>query len=643
MAGNPLAPVVRIGVTGHRDISAPDRVGAVCGSALGQVLMLLESARWQAGLLRVEAAPARTLGYRIVSPLAEGADRIIADLVSSTDVALAGRLRELVVPLPFGLESYRGTADRAGSDCPSPQSQAEFDRLRGMALRTWALHPRNPDGSAQRNAWYAEVGRYVVGHSDVLFALWDGRDNGLPGGTAAIMRLALQRGMPVVWIPVTRRRSPARGRPDAGEHRKAGAIPDGGHNPDGTSAGRPQLLGAGTTGQGDLYAALRGATDLAALRAGGLLTGRRRAQHPAQELLTNRLARLAELERYARTSASIQGALARELDLASVVAAGSPADSVLESLASWIVPSYVVADGLAARYRNRLRALNIGVYAAAATAVTLGAFAAILFPYGGYWRLAAVFEAAVLISLLTVQSLDVRKICRDRWVAFRAMGELLRIGRFFALVGPPTGRDLEFSRIVQQDPWSADPDAVPWFAPVIERAWDLRPETDLGHGDVTWLRDYLIAGWIDRQIEYYERRRDMHHSWETIFQRLIRGTLLATVLAVILHMLRDYLPGFPVAQHGGRDVFLAAMAFLAITLTSVAAALNGYSGQQRHAFHFSRFRRMASELIRIRVSLSGATTMGELRAHVEEVRRVTAGEATNWFEDMQEQLIESPA
>lgn len=625
MAGDPLAPVVRIGVTGHRDVDGRDSVGAMCGSALSQVLTLLESARSRSrtGWLRSADPVAGTLGYRIVSPLAEGADRIVGNLVSSNDAALAGRPRELVVPLPFGVEYYRGTADRPGSDCTSPQSQAEFDRLRRMALWTWPIHPRDPDGQAQRDAWYAEVGRYVVEHSDVLFALWDGRDSGLVAGTSGTVRLALQRGIPVVWIPVTRRQSPA------------GASPA-------TAAGGPRLLGVDATGQGDLDAALRGATDLAAPQAEGLLAGRRRARRPAQELLMDRLARLAELNRYARTSPGFQAKLGRELALASVVADDSPVDSVLESLARWIVPSYVVADGLAERYQRRLRALNIGVYAAAATAVALGAFAAILFPYGGSWRLAAVFEAVVLIALLAVQLLDVRRICRDRWVAFRAMGEFFRIGRFFALVSPPGGRGMEFSRIARHDPWSADPQAVPWFAPVVERVWDLRPETNLDHRDVAWLRDYLIAGWIDGQIGYHERRRDEHHRWEMIFQWLIRGTLLATVLAVVLHVLRDYLPDFPVAQHGGRDVFLAVMAFLAITLTSVAAALNGYSGQQRHAFHSSRFRRMASELVRIRGSLSGATTMGELRAHVEEVRRVTAGEAANWFEDMHEQLIESP-
>ena len=67
------------------------------------------------------------LGYRIVSPLAEGADRVMASLVLSSDEGLACRVRELVVPLPFSLDYYRGPDGRPGSDCLDARSQAEFD------------------------------------------------------------------------------------------------------------------------------------------------------------------------------------------------------------------------------------------------------------------------------------------------------------------------------------------------------------------------------------------------------------------------------------------------------------------------------------------------------------------------------------
>jgi hypothetical protein len=614
-------PLVRVGVTGHRDIGDLQNARSMAAAALCGVLSILETARWPVGILGSAAPTATTLGYRIVSPLAEGADRVVADLVLNPDAGLSDRAGELVVPLPFGLDYYRGRDGQPGSDCSSPQSQAEFDRFTLAALWVRPLHFEAPVGQPGRDAWYREVGQYVVEHCDVLFALWDGSDNGREGGTAGTVRLALQRGTPVVWIPVTRNKPP----------KAAPPVLDG--------AG-PWLLAGSAAGEGDLSTAMRASVALSSPRARAELTGRGRSPRPAQEFLVERLARLEELGRYAHGSGRARRDAAREMRAAR---AAGPADkAVLDANADWIVPAYVIADGLAKRYQHRLKGLNIGVYAAASAAVAVGAFAAIMFPYGGYWRLLVIFEAVLLVSLLAVQWLDLRKKCRDRWITLRAMGEYFRIGRYLALVTPRTASGLEYDRFARLYSWSSEPGSTPWFAPVIERVWDRRPDPELRDQDVTWLRDYLITGWIDSQIKYHEKRRNDHQRWDRIFQWVIRITLFATVLAVILHVLKDYFPSFLGAPHTGRDLTLPTLAFLTIALTSVAAAFNGYAGQQRHSFHYARFRRMGAELSRIKGSLHTAKDMEQLRMHISQVRRVTLGETTDWFEGMQEQLIDSP-
>lgn len=613
-----LQPFVRVGVTGHRDLVNPDQARNTAAAALRRVLAVLETAKWPVGMLRSSAPKATTLGYRIVSPLAEGADRVVADLALHPGDGLSGHPGELVVPLPFGLERYRGPDGQPGTDCSSPQSQAQFDRLARMALWVRPLRSQAPDGQAERAAWYREVGEYVVRHCDVLFALWDGRDSEQVGGTAAIVRFALERGTPVVWIPVTRKEMPAPTVPGA-----AGSW----------------LLDDSAARKVDLSATVRAPLDLSSPQAQAALIGRGRARRPAQAFLLERLARLEELGRYARDSERARQDVATEKRAA--MAAGPAGESLVGSITDWIVSAYGISDGLARRYQLRLRGLNIGVYAAAAAAVAFGAFAAIMFPYGGYWRLLVIFEAALLVSLLLVQSLDLRKKCRDRWVAFRAMGEYLRIGRYLAFVTPKATSGLEFERFARLYSWSSEPASTPWFAPVLEHAWDRRPDPEPHNRDVPWLRDYLITDWIDNQITYHEKRQDDHLRWDRIFRWAIQITLLATVLAVILHVFRDYFPDFLGAPHG-RDLTLLTLSFLAITLTSIAAALNGYAGQQRHSFHYARFRRMAEELRGIRDSLRAAKDMEQLRMHIAEVRRVTLGETTNWFEGMQEQLIDSP-
>ena len=98
-----LQPMVRIGVTGHRDLVDREQADAAATDALCRLLMVLKTAKWPAGIMRSIAHSATKVGYRIVSPLAEGADRVAAALVLSSDPRLADRMRELVVPCRSGL------------------------------------------------------------------------------------------------------------------------------------------------------------------------------------------------------------------------------------------------------------------------------------------------------------------------------------------------------------------------------------------------------------------------------------------------------------------------------------------------------------------------------------------------------------
>jgi TIR domain/NACHT domain len=110
----------------------------------------------------------------------------------------------------------------------------------------------------------------------------------------------------------------------------------------------------------------------------------------------------------------------------------------------------------------------------------------------------------VLASLLPIQGLDLRGRCQDQWVAFRAMSEYFRIGRYLALVTPRTAAGLEF--------------------------------------------------------QHHERKRDSHLRWDNIFRRTIRVTLFATVLIVILHVFKDYLPVFLGSSPAGSRARRAAAA-----------------------------------------------------------------------------------
>jgi hypothetical protein len=157
--------MVAIGVTGHRLLVDAASVGAGVARALGKI---------------EEAFPGQQL--TVISPLAEGADRLVVQQV------LARSRARLVVPLPLQQGDYL-------ADFESAASKEEFLSLLDLAGEVIAL----PRASTREEA-YKAVGRYVLGHCDVLIAVWDGEMAQGPGGTAEVVADARQRGLPLAWV-----------------------------------------------------------------------------------------------------------------------------------------------------------------------------------------------------------------------------------------------------------------------------------------------------------------------------------------------------------------------------------------------------------------------------------------------------------
>lgn len=157
-----------VGVTGHRDLLSDD------------VPVLFDKLHQALEDLATEF-PGRRLC--VVSPLAEGADQLMAD------VALERGL-PLIAPLPLPLEQYEADF--------SPPALEEFRSTLDRS-RVWYCLPLKAGASMNdlqvnrdlRNEHYATLGQHVVDRSDVLLALWDGRVNGAQGGTADVLRYAL--------------------------------------------------------------------------------------------------------------------------------------------------------------------------------------------------------------------------------------------------------------------------------------------------------------------------------------------------------------------------------------------------------------------------------------------------------------------
>lgn len=132
----------------------------------------------------------------MLSALAEGGDQLAAR------EALAAGAR-LIAPLPLPPQTYsEDFADDATRDGFAQLCQRgdvlHMPLLPGNSTATIATH-----GEA-RNRQYAQAGVFIASHCHLLLALWDGRESDLLGGTAQVVRYALDGVMPG-WIE--RRRS----------------------------------------------------------------------------------------------------------------------------------------------------------------------------------------------------------------------------------------------------------------------------------------------------------------------------------------------------------------------------------------------------------------------------------------------------
>lgn len=161
---------VRVGVTGHRRIPDDPALGDQVRRALARIR---------------ELAPGRTpIRLAVVSPLAEGADQLVAEIVleENPDASL-----EALLPLsePEYLRRFE-----------SEESRPAF---RELASRASTVTGPGPTDLPPEQA-YEQVGRNVVDSADIVLALWDGQDARGPGGTASIVAYARERVVPLLWI-----------------------------------------------------------------------------------------------------------------------------------------------------------------------------------------------------------------------------------------------------------------------------------------------------------------------------------------------------------------------------------------------------------------------------------------------------------
>jgi hypothetical protein len=462
-------PIV-VGVTGHRDLS---------GGASKEVLRR-----------EVDEAMDRLRGryphspFVVLSPLAEGADRLVAR------AALERLGASLLVPLPLPEALYR-------QDFPSDAAQEDFDALleaAGGVFELPLLSPRDEVAAhgLARNRQYALAGGFVADRAQVVFALWDGEDAAGTGGTGQVARWALQGHVPTECLP-----------PEAKD--------------------RPFYYPS--------------ETDLVHVHTETGETRYRTGDSPAAPVLKR-------LDRYNEEVQALAGGAGGRRDVERSVdrVAGEAGPGAFDGGAEQgILARYGAADALSVRLQSRFKRRLRGIYALSAAGV-LG-FASIEV-WAPAIALSVLFVALGLGLLWGLQ----REELEDRYLHARALAEGLRVGLFWTSAGVAhhvhdhylgkQAGEMAWTRIALQNVETAtrtphiasrDTAAGPPGGRREERAAHAANGTSDGAAPATDVSATRTA-WVGDQLEYYEEARTAVSRRDRRFDRVAKTAYAASLL-----------------------------------------------------------------------------------------------------------------
>jgi hypothetical protein len=561
----PLA--LRVGVTGHRDM--PETNAPALQAAVGNALMVIDrtlraiAQRQDVGKLYAPTPPV----IRLVSPLAEGADRLLAQ------VAIAHGW-QLAVPMPFTRDEYE-------KDFPA-STQVFAELLAHAGAEAVEL-----DGSRDaENQAYLAVGRFVLGNSDVLIAVWNGKDAKGVGGTGQIATEAHGAGIPVIHI-------------DTAPPHAVRLLADDAHSgplaeSDLDAVLRPVLLPEWPRGERrHLLAAethfLRERVQSVGIKPDFLHAGPFAAP-PA------RLSRV-----FPWLSRLLGGYHTAEVEAERADPPAGSSDPAVEAL----FLQFQRVDCLATHYADMHRSVFVLIYLLGSLSL-IAAFTA-QFLYGltllGFEPaiLAVAIEGLALLFILALVLLDHHWRWRERWLDYRSLAEMLRQSDLLAQVGGvplPCALDLLNERHPLRG-WTF------WMAAAVVRAAGIAG----GRYDSAYLarlRHFAVHTRIADQLAYHERTAARDH---TISRRLRAFSVVTFALTLAVVAAEFWLvPSAP-----------RVLGWIAGVLPALAAVSFGIRNQAEFEIVVHRSRRARERLLRERERLSrlDGTSLSSARLHQE--------------------------
>jgi hypothetical protein len=623
----PKAPITfRVGVVGHR----PDRLGAADLPVLDQVVERLLREVQGAVAAFADDQPSRRFyadtspAVRMVSSLAEGADRLLA-----TKALELGW--ELCCPLPFPQSEYE--RDFGPNRSLEPHSLESFRSLLERARKDTSLVVFELDGArAEEQRAYAAAARVVLNQSDLLVAIWDGREERGPGGTAQSVREAMRLQVPVVWIDAVAPHacqlldSPHSLPPIDAEQR---CVP----SPCSGDSFWPEVRRrvGGTLAWPTLDEAVAEAyfAELRPRWNGGFVW------KVFRDLIGNGRCTLPALR-----------VAPFELDLPATRRRPTADDLTLPAtVADWVNlrlrAHFVWSDKLGDLYADRYRSAYVLTYGLAALAVLLALLPGTLGGGEAARGVGLICAAGELVSLGVIFAAIYtgrRFRWHERWLQYRLVAELVRQQRFLA----PLGGIHSHVRMPDHQASWGNPAGSWMFAHVraVVRAVGL-PNLASSAGEkredpTRELLEHLRAE-MREQKDFHEQSARCYHHLELRLHRISAALLSVTVVAVILHLLA-MVPGWAWLHFSGPTA--SWLMFCAAGLPAVGAALTGISNQgefvragkrsQAMRAHFVEIERELQTLLDRSLTGGAPASLEEAALLARKAARLMVGEVLDW-------------
>jgi hypothetical protein len=576
--------VISVGITGHRAESLPEGSAERLRGQIRDVLLLIMEAG-QALLTEEQGCfapvPPR---LRFVSPIADGADQIAAEVASELGW-------ELQAILPFARAEYRASLANHGA-------RERFDILMEQASCVLEL----PGHSETQLDAYVMTGRATVAHCDLLIAVWDGLPPRGRGGTGEVVQLAITRGTAVVHLPLAEQAPPR--------------VVWSAFDPavitlaDEPAAERPLDRAAMDAMLQGLLMPPPNRDEQEFLRRFArerLRTVRARIEYPL-------LLAAAGVGRFSAKDFANKHCEAEIRDewrryrqgCAEPLQISAPMD-LLEEAYSW-------ADRLATHFAQTYRSGHIFNFVLGGFAVCLG-LSAFMAPHLKFEF--AALELVITLAIILNASIGSRNEWHRRWLDYRQLAERLRPMRSLKLLG-----------IAAPDPPGTATNPVPrrwidWYASGVWRAIGC-PSGAIDAPRAACLGKAIAEFEVEPQVAYHERHAHqiemLDHRLEWIATILFAGTLVVSIATLVgLAVNSDYVNRF------GNWFTLVSAGFPALGTAVFGIRFQGdFGGDALRSFATANTLRQIGEELSRDASLSRAADL------TEQAGRIMLGDLDEW-------------